>query len=156
MKSLIVYDSYFDNTEKIAKAIAKELKYNKIKKVKDFKPQDLKDIDLLVVGSPTRAFNFSENIKNFLTKISKTELEGKKVVTFDTRIDHKEVKPKILGFLMKTFGYASEKIMKELVKKGGEEITKPEGFIVMDKEGPLKDGELERTKKWVNSEILAN
>ncbi len=151
MKSLIVYDSYFGNTEKIAKAIAKELYGSKIKNVKDFKLQDLKDIDLLIVGSPTRAFNFSENIKDFFSKLSKTGLEGKKVAAFDTRVDHKEVKSKILGFLMKVFGYASEKIMKELIKKGGMETIKPQGFIVLDKEGPLKDEEIERTKEWVKT-----
>jgi flavodoxin I len=154
METLIVYDSYFSNTEKVAKTIAEELKSTKIKNVKDFKPKDLKDIELLIVGSPTRAFNFSDNIKAFFSKLSNTELKGKKVAAFDTRIDHKEVKPKILGFLMKIFGYASEKILKELVKRGGQEITEPGGFIVLDKEGPLRKTEVERAKEWVNNFYL--
>jgi len=148
MKTLMVYDSYFGNTKKIAKAISEELKKPTVKNIKDFKPEYLKNTDILIVGSPTRAFNFSDKTKEFMDKIPQDELKGKKVATFDTRIDHKEVKPRILGFLMKIFGYADKKIMKILLNKGGEKLTEPEGFIVLGKEGPLKDGEIERAKKW--------
>jgi len=34
------------------------------------------------------------------------------------------------------------------VKKGGRLVAEPEGFIVENKEGPLKQGELERANKW--------
>lgn len=154
MKVLIIYDSYFENTKKIAQSIGKAFKNAVVKNTKDFKLKDLDDVNVLVVGSPTRAFNFSEKTKEFLNKIPKEGLKGKKVATFDTRIDDKEVKSKILGFLMKTFGYADKKIMKVLVEKGGEKITDPQGFIVLDKEGPLKDGEIQRAEEWARKNII--
>ncbi len=53
-----------------------------------------------------------------------------------------------LRILMSVIRYAAERIAKDLAKKGGRLVAKPEGFIVENKEGPLKPGELERTNKW--------
>ena len=49
---------------------------------------------------------------------------------------------------MSVIRYAAERIAKDLVKKGGRLVAEPEGFIVENKEGPLKQGELERASKW--------
>ncbi len=62
MKSLVIYDSVYGNTEKIAQAIGKTLKGNAIS-IKQVKPEDLKGIDLLLVGSPTQAFNMLPAMK---------------------------------------------------------------------------------------------
>jgi flavodoxin I len=152
MKTLILYDSYFGNTEEIAKTITNELGSScNLKRVNAFKTEDLKDIKTLIVGSPTRAFNFSDKTMTFLTRLPNRGLKGIKVTTFDTRIDSSTVKPKILGFLMNTFGYANKKIIKVLIGKGGEKLIEPEFFIVQDKEGPLKEGEIEKAKNWIKN-----
>ena len=57
MKSLVVYDSFFGNTEKIAQAIGKGLgtiKNTQVVKVDQFAQNMLEGIECLVVGSPTR------------------------------------------------------------------------------------------------------
>ena len=59
MKTLIIYDSFFGNTEKIARAIFQTfspLNSIKICLVNDYRPEYLNDIDLLIIGSPTRGF----------------------------------------------------------------------------------------------------
>jgi flavodoxin I len=45
-------------------------------------------------------------------------------------------------------GYAAAPSAALLKKKGGEQIAPPEGFLVQDREGPLKPGELERAASW--------
>jgi hypothetical protein len=49
---------------------------------------------------------------------------------------------------MKVIDFAAPRIAKTLVAKGGQLATDPEGFIVIGKQGPLKEGELERALQW--------
>jgi flavodoxin len=147
MKTLIICDSYFGNTQKIAEAISNAIPKSKLINVKDFKQEDLKDIELLIVGSPTRAFSPSENTTAFLKTLP--ELGNIKVGAFDTGISPDDISSKILKLFIKLFGYASPKISKALIKKGGIKILEPETFFVQENEGPLKEGEIERAKDWV-------
>jgi len=151
MRTLIVYDSYFGNTETVAQEIGKSLgspKGVEVCKVKEVTPEQLKGLNILIVGSPTRAFSPSPAIKKFLKSIPNDSLKGIRVAAFDTRIAPKDIDSKILSFLVKLFGYAALPILKKLVKKGGKQVIAPEGFIVTDTEGPLKEGELERASAW--------
>jgi hypothetical protein len=75
-------------------------------------------------------------------------LTGIQVADFDTRMDRKKVNNKFLTFMESFSGYAAEKIGKALVKKGGSQVVKPEGFFVDGSEGPTTAGELERAEKW--------
>ena len=148
MKSLIIYDSYFGNTQKVAEEISKNFTDSKLLNITDFKPENLKNIELLIVGSPTRAFSPSERTTKFLNSLPSNSLEGIDVASFDTRMDVEKAPSKILKFLAGIFGFAAEPITKKLVKKGGEQILEPIGFNVKDTEGPLEDGELERIQDW--------
>lgn len=154
MKALIIYDSYFGNTEKIAKALPQSFSKNDtvaVSNVKDFTPKLLNNLDLLIVGSPTRAFSATEGITKFLKALPNDSLSGIKVASFDTRVNTKKVNNILLNFLVSIFGYAAEPILKKLVKKGGEPILQPEGFFVEESEGPLSQGEMERVKNWIEN-----
>jgi len=151
MKVLIVYDSVFGNTEKIAQEIVNSLgsKENvETLRVSDVKPEQLIGLELLIVGSPTRVFKPTKAIMNFLNKIPLNALKGVKVAAFDTRIFTADVNSRFLNILVKLFGYAAKPIAYKLEKKGGSLIIPPEGFFVKDSEGPLKDGERERAADW--------
>ena len=151
MKTLIVYDSIFGNTEKIALAISNSLSSKgnvETCRVSAIKLEQLIGLDLLIVGSPTRAFRPTKAITNFLKKISSNGLKGVKVAAFDTRISPTDVNSRFLDILVKLFGYAAKPIADKLERKGGELIISPEGFFVKGTEGPLKDGEIERAVDW--------
>ena len=149
MKSLVIYDSVYGNTEKIAQAIGKSLKAGVVS-IKQVKTEDFKGIELLLVGSPTQAFNMLPAVKTWLKSLPKGSLTGMKVAAFDTRMDVKKVNNVFLTFMESIFGYAAEKIGKVLIKKGGIQLVKPEGFMVEGSEGPLHDGELERAEQWAS------
>lgn len=146
-KALIVYDSMFGNTEKVAQAIGGALG-TQVVRVGDIKPEHLVGLDILIVGSPTQAFQALKPIKAFLKDIPAGALKGVKVAAFDTRADVQEVGSRILTLFVKLFGYAAEPIAAQLIKKGGIQAIAPAGFFVTDKEGPLKKGELERAAAW--------
>jgi len=157
MKVIVVYDSVFGNTEKIALTIGENLgpsKNVRVAKVSDVTAEQLSDIDLLVVGSPTRKFTATPAIRSFLNKLPSRVLQEINVVAFDTRISMGDVDSKFLNFMVDKFGYAAEAIAKKLQKKQGKLIAEPEGFIVSGTEGPLKEGEIDRAAGWAK-ELLS-
>jgi len=141
VKALIVYDSVYGNTEKIARAIAEAITPSyevKVLRVGEANPSELAPTDLLIVGSPTHAGRPTPAIQDLLNKVPKLS-QGINVAAFDTRIPTK---------LVKVFGYAAGRIARNLKGKGGTLIAPPVGFFVTASKGPLKEGELERAAGW--------
>ena len=156
MKALVVYDSFFGNTEQIARAIGNALGSQndiEILRVNNVKPEQLTGLKLLIVGSPTRGFRPTPAINKLLGSIPKHGLKGVKVAAFDTRISMNDIGSPILTPLVKIFGYAAKPIADRLKKKEGELAIPPEGFFVEGSEGPLKEGELERAADWAKQII---
>jgi len=142
MKALIVYDSVYGNTEKIARAIAEAITPSgevKVLGAGEANPSELASIDLLIIGSPTHAGRPTPAVQDLLNKIPKLSLQGINVAAFDTRIPTK---------LVRVFGYAAGRIAGNLKRKGGALIASPVGFFVTGSKGPLKEGELERAAGW--------
>jgi flavodoxin len=157
MKAMVVYDSVFGNTAKIAEAIGQALASPgdvEIVQVGNAKLEELAGLTLLIVGSPTRQFSPTGATSSFLKSIPKNRLMGVKVAAFDTRFTVSAIeKVRILAFIVKIFGYAAKPIADRLEKKGGELAIPPKGFYVDDTEGPLLKGELERAADWAKQII---
>jgi flavodoxin len=158
MKTLIIYDSAYGNTEKIARAIAAAITPADevvVLRAGEANPLKLSLIDLLIVGSPTQGGRPTQAIQDFLSKIPVNGLKNMQVTAFDTRISAQE-KGVALRILMRLLGYAAGRIAQGLQGKGGELAAPPEGFIVEGKEGPLKQGELERASAWATAAYRAS
>jgi flavodoxin I len=155
MKALIIYDSMFGNTEKIAQAIGDGLTGDvKVVRVGDVRPSELRTSDLFIFGSPVHGGRATPAIDTFVKQLPTNFIEGKSVAAFDTRFESEE-KGIGLRLLMSVIHYAAPRLAKALVKKGGILVAEPEGFIVENKEGPLKQGELERASKWAKQMSIA-
>ena len=156
MKVVLVYDSLYGNTEKIAQAISGAIGKNnaiRLLRVGEVKPADFENMGLLIVGSPTHQFRASPAMKKFLGGIRKGELKDIQVAAFDTRLGMDDMPSPILPPFVKIFGYAAKPIADALVSNGGKLIASPEGFFVTGMEGPLKDGELVRAARWAEGLI---
>lgn len=160
MRSVIVCESWFGNTELVARAVAEELaRYGQAEllSVSD-EVEALGEVGLLVVGAPTHVHGMSSAMsrKSALEQAKSTadpgpgvrgwlkalpEVEGVRAAAFDTRID----KPVAL------VGSAAKGIGKRLRRHGFELVAPPESFFVLDADGPLADGELERAAAWARS-----
>ncbi len=155
MKALIVYDSKFGNTEKIARAIGEAINplgEVEVAKAGDANASELSSINFLIVGSPTHAGGATRAIKEFLRKIPANALKNVRVASFDTRFSAKD---KGIGarIVLGILRYAAGRIANILEYKGGYLAIVPEGFIIEDSEGPLKKGELERAAIWAKGII---
>jgi len=102
MKTLIVYDSRFGNTEKIAMAIGKALSGEvRVVRSKEVNFDEIHSTDLLIAGSPTWGGRPSTEMREFLNRIPKNALNNIKVASFDTRDT---------SMLTKVFGKAAPRI----------------------------------------------
>jgi flavodoxin len=136
MKTLVVYDSRYGNTEEIAKAIGDAVTGDvEVLRVGEASPSE--SFGLLIVGSPTHGGRHTTAIQSFTKRVP--ALKGTPIAAFDTRFATK---------LVGVFGYAAGRIANTLKGKGGNLVVSPEGFIVKGMKGPLKKGELERAARW--------
>ncbi len=139
MKVLIVYDSQFGNTEKVAQAVAASLGTKEdthLAKVEMVKPEDMKGLDILIVGSPVHAWGPTKAVKLFLKSLKPEILSGVRAAAFDT------------GYPSRMAGSAAKKIEKSLIKSGCSIVAPTVKFAVTGNKGPLADGELDKATAW--------
>lgn len=146
MRVKVVFDSAYGNTDQLARAIGRVLTAE-IGSVSAEGAVGPGELDLLVVGSPTQAGRPTAAVHNWLNAMPPAALQGIRVAAFDTRMA-REDQGLGLRLLMGVIGYAAPRIAEALQGKGGLLVAPPEGFIVIDREGPLKPGELERAGRW--------
>jgi flavodoxin I len=141
MKTLVVYDSLYGNTEKIAWAIGRGIESSNVKilRAAAVNPADLEGVELLFVGSPTQGGRATRPVQDFLAGIPDGVLRNVRAASFDTRLKTR---------LVKVFGYAAERIENALKEKGGTVATPAGIFFVKGSKGPLEKGEEERAAEW--------
>ncbi len=152
MKTIVLYDSQYGNTQQIAQAIASQL--GSPEAVALLRPAELDHtqlagLSLLVVGSPTQRFMATPALMAWLNGIPRDGLRGMQVAAFDTRLTEQQIRATpVLKWFVRKSSYAAWWLAKQLKKKGGTLILPPEGFFVEGMEGPLLPGELERAAAW--------
>lgn len=142
MNALIVYFTKFGNTQHVAEVIAKKMNsFGQAEAIhlEDLQPVDFSGVDLVVMGSPTHRMNLPQSVRPILENLPRGCLKGKRVAAFDTSY-------KMNAFLARLT--AAKKIERRLRRLGGQSIISPETFHVMDTEGPLYSGEIDRAGDW--------
>jgi hypothetical protein len=163
MRSLVVYESWFGNTQHIAERIALALQEEgqvELMSVDDPVPS-LEGFDLLVVGAPTHVHGLSGKrsreaavdqggfgeigigVRGFIAELS-DGVQGPRAAAFDTRANKSVL----------LVGSAARGIARRLRDRGYRLAAEPESFFVTGTPGPLEEGELERATEW--GTMLAN
>jgi flavodoxin len=145
MQTVVVYDTKFGNTEKIAHAIGRGVGTLGNVQVMDTveAAQSLTERpDLLLVGGPTQRRGPSPELRAFVDALPRQSLQGATVASFDTRYRGST-------WLM---GSAAGEVAKRVGKAGGRLVAQPESFFIA-RGGPLErqtleKGELERAEQW--------
>ncbi len=143
MKTLVIYDSKYGNTQKIAEAVAAALPGEPdLLHVKDASPEMLPGYKLAVIGAPTHGAGPSDPVKAFLDQLRPEDLTNTRFAAFDTRMR---------WFILRFFGFAAPKILRRIKQLGGKVVGRPGDFFVSGGEGPLEEGELERASAWAKT-----
>jgi len=154
MRILVVYDSMYGNTARVAEAVADALRPEgevRLLPVAEATPAALAEAGLLIVGSPTQRFRPLPTVSTLLGGLPAGSLENVRVAAFDTRLVIADAHNAVLSFFVRMLGpsaYAARRIERALVRAGGRPAVASEGFLVEGTEGPLKEGELERAARW--------
>jgi flavodoxin I len=148
--ALVVYDSAYGNTEKIAAAIGAAIPGSEVRRIGAVDPAALPVLGRLIVGSPTQGGQPTKATQAWLAAIPKDRLAGVEVAAFDTRMAASD-QGLALRFIMGVIGYAASRILTALEARGGSSIASAEGFVVNGKEGPLHEGELDRAGAWARA-----
>ena len=148
MKGIVVYDTTYGNTKKIAETIAETMKEPGIEVdlfyVKDVKKLSGKNYDFLVLGSPTKFGTMSFAIKFFLNKVKDEEWMSKSFAAFDTENPENVEQARI----QQKEWSAAEKIAEKLREKKMNQLLPVLKTLVLGQKGPLVDGEVKRTKEY--------
>ena len=160
MKVLLMYESMFGNSERVAHAVAEGLREGAEVLVRDVTtahPGDVPgDVDLLVVGGPTHALSMSRpttreeairqgagqglasrGLREWLEGVS-GDLHGLPFAAFDTRVSRVRRLP----------GSAARSATRMLRRQRGRMLATPESFYVDDVAGPLGQDEVARARDW--------
>lgn len=144
MDILVVYDSQYGNTERIARAVADTAKATGEVRLVRIDPDASVTIgqpDVLIIGSPTQGWRPTPAMQSFLAT-AKTDLpSGLAVACFDTRFP----KPRWLT------GSAARSMARAFRSACTTLVVPPESFFVDEKEGPLVEGELDRAATWTSA-----
>ena len=152
MQAIVVYESVWGNTAAIAHAIAEGLGTEAFA-TDDIPPGALAAAELVVAGAPVFGFSLpTESIRSHIT------------------VDDSGVQPDLSHPALRTWldalpagsgrsaafetriwwspRGATTTIEKKLAAAGYPPIAKAEKFVVKDKVGPLREGELDRARAW--------
>ena len=158
MRALVVFDSFFGNTEIVARAVAEALAERagdpdaaRALRVAEFEDAHLEGVTLLVAGSPTRAFRPSPLTQAWLAKLAPGRLDGVGVAAFDTRIDPEATGNAFLKLMVRWFGYAAAPIAKRLTRAGGPPAAPAGGGGGGGAAGRRGAGATDRGRAWARS-----
>lgn len=155
MRALVVYESMWGNTERIARAVAEGIGDAQTLEVNAVSSAHLEGLDLLVVGGPTHAFSMTRpstrhdavargaavgsedrGIREWLAELPEDLVVP--VATFDTRIDAARALP----------GSAAKGARRVIKRHHHGDVVRACSFYVSDTAGPLLEGELQRATHW--------
>jgi flavodoxin len=149
MNTLIVYDSTFGNTERIARAIAERLGSARLIRAEEAGEFGGIDCDLLIVAGPTQRHGASPAMREFLERIPRGTLKDVPAAAFDTRYRMSRL----------LSGSAAARIASRLKRAGARLVVPPESFFMQRDVPPqgekrrhereqLEPGEEERAAEW--------
>ncbi len=141
---LVIYDSQFGNTMRLARLIGEVMVKRAdvtLRSCAEVQAAEVKAADLLVIGCPTQRHDLTPGLDAFLALNEYSGLTGKAAAVFDTRFR---------SFRWLT-GSAARTTARRLEKAGAHLVTPPESFFVAGMQGPLEEGEAIRAVNWARA-----
>ncbi|MBS7633915.1 flavodoxin family protein [Candidatus Bathyarchaeota archaeon] len=142
VKVIIVYESKYGNTKRVAETIMESLNEAggieaSIRELKEVNPNDVQNYDAILIGSPNHMGGPTRGIKKFIDKLGKLQLEGKVFAVFDT-------------YMGKDFEKAVKKMEEKISEKAPrlKKIADGLSIKVQGIKGPIAEGELQKCKEF--------
>ncbi len=156
MKALVVYESLWGNTAAVARAIADGMGPGAVAKATDeTTAQEIREAELIVAGAPVLGFRLgTEQIRKAIAR-DEADAPTPPDLSHPSLRSWLESLPagdgRAAGFETRIWWSprgATGDIESCLSGAGYRPIANAQRFVVKDKYGPLKDGEIERARAW--------
>lgn len=160
MKGIVVYDTYYGNTKKVAEAIAEEIRAAgheaELRSVRERHPSPPHG-DFLFVGSPIRFAKVSRRTKRYVKKLDLESWRNRPMAVFVTVAPSvKEPVTEKEKASMQKWVYTGGPKLRDLAKdRGLNVVDKVLHVPVKDMKGPLAENALEQTTEYVREFVSA-
>ncbi len=122
MNAIVLFDTVFRNTERIANSLATGLQDAGVAaecvSIKIVRVDKLIDYDLLALGAPTQYITASKPMKVFLGQLKDLDLKGKCGFAFDTKLDY-------------IMAESAVKFIEKKLKPSGVDIIRPRSSAIV-------------------------
>jgi flavorubredoxin len=142
VKVIVIYESKYGNTKRVAETIIEGIKEvgemeTSIKELKEVDLKEVAEYDAILIGSPNPMGGPTRGIKGFIDKLGKLQLQGKVFAVFDT-------------YLGKDFEKAVKKMEKRISEKVPEmkQIAHGLSIKVHGIKGPIVKDEFSKCKEF--------
>ena len=155
MKGLVVYDTHYGNTKKVAEAIVEQIRADgheaELRSVRE-KYESPAQGDFLFVGSPNRMSKVSGKTKRFVKKLDRETWKGKPIAVFVTvgPMPPEPMTEKQKADVQKWILNAGPKLRDFAKARGLNVVDKTFNAAVTANEGPLAEGAIAQVKQFVH------
>jgi menaquinone-dependent protoporphyrinogen IX oxidase len=155
MKGVVVYDTYYGNTKKVAEAIVEQIKADgheaELRSVREKFLSPPKG-DFLFVGSPNRMSKVSGKTKRFVKRLDVDSWKSKPIAVFVTvgQMPAETADEKEKARAQKWILEAGPKLRDFAKARGLNVVDKVLHVPVKDSKGPLVDNGIELTKQYTH------
>jgi len=143
VKAVLLYESKYGNTKRVAEAIAEEMQRvggmeAALTALKGVDVDDIANYDVILLGGPTHFGGPTRSVRKFIDALGKRNVNGKSVAVFDT-------------YLGEDFEKGVRKMEEQIrAKAPGLKLLAPGLSIrVEGMKGPIAEGELVKCKDFV-------
>ena len=143
VKAVLLYESKYGNTKRVAEAIAEEMQRvggmeAALTALKGVDVDDIANYDVILLGGPTHFGGPTRGVRKFIDALGKRNVNGKSVAVFDT-------------YLGEDFEKGVRKMEEQIrAKAPGLKLLAPGLSIrVEGMKGPIAEGELVKCKDFV-------
>jgi flavodoxin len=155
VKGIVVFDSYFGNTKRVAEAIVEQIKSEgheaELRNVREKYPSPPLG-DFMLVGSPNRMGSVTGRVKRFVRKLDREAWSNKPIAIFTT-VAHRpdgEMTEKQKASYEKWALRAGPKLRDKATDRGLKAVDMVLAVEVGDQKGPLVEGGIEQTKQFTH------
>jgi flavodoxin I len=111
----------------------------------DVDPTEIRTPAVVFLGGPTHRREMGESLRVFLDRMPDRMLTQCLFAAFDTRFHDSPI----------VTGSSARHIQRAVEARGGRNLVPGESFFVVQRDGPLRSGEVERARVWASSVIAA-
>lgn len=156
MKAVVVYESLWGNTAAIARAIAEGIGPHAQALTTDAaSPETIGEADLVVAGAPVLGFSLAREAMRHNVARSEADAPSPPDLSHPSLRSWLEALPhghgRSAAFETRIWWSprgATGDIESRLKGAGYQPVAKAQKFVVTDKYGPLREGELDRARRW--------